>query len=311
MREEFIFPPEAESRSPFRLHLAGTSYCDGSYYIDMRALDTYFVFEYVERGRGRLRLEDGEYFPEAGDVYIVPDSGRRIYRSDSADPWVKHWFNVSGPLVRELLRVYGLEHVHWIRHFSRPELFTEGLSRLRKNPEKAHLPLGPEIIGTILAQVAADVRTASDAGRPVSEEGRMLRDFLEKQIFHPMPDLAAMGKILHRSEVQTIRVFRRDFGETPYQYLLKRKLAAAQELLCSTRRTIKQIADDLHFSNEYYFAGLFKRKVGYAPGQYRKVAANGELCHFDLVETSPGEYVNTIFLRDAATESETDGQVEA
>ncbi len=306
MHEEFIFPPRAASRSPFRLHLAGTSYCDGSYYIDMRAQDTYFVFEYVERGRGHLIVDEGDYFPEAGDVYFVPDHGRRFYRSDSADPWVKHWFNVSGPLVRELLRIYDLEHVHWVRHFSRPELFTEGLSRLRKNPEKAHLPLGPEIICAIVTQMAADVQHSVEAEGPISDEGRLLRDFLEKQIFHPMPDLVTMGKILHRSEVQTIRIFRRDFGETPYQYLLKRKLAAAQELLCSTRRTIKQIAADLHFSNEYYFAGLFKRKVGHAPGQYRRIAATGELHQVDLVETAPGQYVNAIFLHDSGSEAEAD-----
>ena len=301
MYEEFIFPPKAAFRSPFRLHLAGSSYCDGNYCIDMRALDAYFVFEYVERGRGHLIVDDAEFFPEAGDVYLVPDCGRRIYRSDSDDPWVKHWFNVSGLLVRELLRIYDLEHVHWVRRFSRPELFTEGLSRLRKNPEQAHLPLGPEIISTIIMQMAADVQTLVEAEGPISDEGRTLRDFLEKQIFHPMPDLATMGRILHRSEVQVIRIFRRDFGETPYQYLLKRKLAAAQELLCSTRRTIKQIAADLHFSNEYYFAGLFKRKVGHAPGQYRKIAVAGELHQFDLVETASGQYVNTIFLGHSAS----------
>ncbi len=299
MQEKFIFPPPADPRSPFRLHLAGTSYCDGNYRIHMQKHDFYFVFEYVESGSGTLEIDGRTYTPEAGDVYIVPNSGERKYRSSFKQPWVKHWFNVSGPLVAELLQLYKLENTHLVTRFSRPELFIEGLEKLRKNPEKAHLPLGPDILGSIIAQLADDVLSRSDDNLPASEEGRKLRDFLEKQISREMPSLEAMGKLLARSSVQTIRIFRRDFGETPYQYLLKRKLIAAGELLQCTRRTVKQISADLCFDNEYYFARLFKKKIGYSPGLYRKLAREGKVIKFAIIEDNDGELVNTIFTRDA------------
>lgn len=282
MHEEFIFPPPADRRSPFRLHLAGSSYCNGNYRIEMKKQDFYCVFEYVERGRGTLVVDGREFFPEAGDVYIVPISGERRYRSDAGDPWVKHWFNVSGSFVTELLRLYSLENVHLVRAFSRPELFTDGLARLRRHPEEAHMPAGPDIIGGIINQLAADVLKSSEVFHLVSDEGRAMQQYLEKRIFSPMPPLAELSKLVSRSEAQLIRIFKRDFGETPYQYLLRRKLAAAQELLHCTRRTIKQIADDLCFSNEYYFAGLFKKKTGCAPGRYRRLGERGEIIEFEL-----------------------------
>lgn len=302
MQEDFIFPPPPDPRSPFRLHLAGTSYCDGNYRIELRECDLYFVFEFVESGRGQLQIDGVEYFPKKGDLYWIPNSGQRSYWSSAEDPWVKHWFNVSGPLVAELLRLYSLENVHLVRNFSRPELFTEGLQKLRRHPEQAHLPLGPEIISSIIAQIADDVLTRQDVNHSISDEGRLLREFLEKQIFQPMPSLAEMARLLHRSEIQTTRIFRRDFGEPPYQYLLKRKLAAAQELLHCTRRTIKQISADLHFSNEYYFAGLFKRKVGHSPGRYRRMVEAGKVIRFDIVEVEPGNYVNLKFCHPDAEE---------
>lgn len=302
MQEDFIFPPPPDPRSPFRLHLAGTSYCDGNYRIELRECDLYFVFEFVESGRGQLQIDGVEYFPKKGDLYWIPNSGQRSYWSSAEDPWVKHWFNVSGPLVAELLRLYSLENIHLIRNFSRPELFTEGLQKLRRHPEQAHLPLGPEIISSIIAQIADDVLTRQDVNHSISDEGRLLREFLEKQIFQPMPSLAEMARLLHRSEIQTTRIFRRDFGEPPYQYLLKRKLAAAQELLHCTRRTIKQISADLHFSNEYYFAGLFKRKVGHSPGRYRRMVEAGKVIRFDIVEVEPGNYVNLKFCQPDAEE---------
>lgn len=307
MREEYFFPPPADARSPFRLHLAGSSYCDETYRLTMNPWDLYYVLEYVERGRGHLIIDDTEYFPKTGDVYLVPDSGKRTYWTDPADPWVKHWFNISGPLVVELLRLYSLEHVHLIRNFSRPELFTDGLARLRRFPAQAHLPLGPEIISSIFSHLASDVLTEQASGNPVSPEGRLLRDFLEKRIFSPMPGLDEMSKILHLSPVQTIRVFRKDFNETPYQYLLRRKLIAAQELLHCTERPIKQIAADLCFSNEYYFAGFFKRRTGYAPGQFRRISREGKVIHFDIVEneTEPGGYVNRVFDHSSGAENST------
>lgn len=117
-----------------------------------------------------------------------------------------------------------------------------------------------------------------------------------------MPSLAEMARLLHHCEIQTTRIFRRDFGESLYQYLLKRKLAAAQELLHCTRRTIKQISADLHFSNEYYLAGLFKRKVGHSPGRYRRMVEAGKVIWFDIVEVEPGNYVNLKFCQPDAEE---------
>ena len=296
MQEDFIFPPPPDPRSPFRLHLAGTSYCDGNYRIELRERDLYFVFEYVESGRGQLQIDGVEYFPKAGDLYWIPDSGRRSYWSSSEEPWIKHWFNVSGPLVPELLKLYSLENVRLIHNFSRPELFTDGLARLQKAPQQAHLPLGPDILHAILAQAAADLLTDKDKQHSFSEEGVLLRDYLDRQIFRPMPDLETMSRVLRRSPVQTIRIFRRDFGETPYQYLLKRKLAAAQELLLCTRQSVKQISAGLYFSNEYYFAGLFKKKTGLSPGRYRREAGEGTLVDFNIIESEPGHYVNRALL---------------
>ena len=298
MREDFFFPPPADGNAPFRLHLAGTSRCDGSYHIVMHPFDTYYVLEYIESGRGSLKVNGEEVFPEAGDLYLVPNVGDREYSSSADRPWVKHWFNVSGLFVSTLLELYRLENVRIVRRFSRPELFTEGLRRLRENPAQAHLPLGPEIVGAILAQAAADMRRAADAGEPASAEGRILRDLLDRRLAGPMPSLEELGRQICRSKVQTIRIFRRDFGETPHQYLLRRKLSAAAELLQRTDRTIKEIAQEFGFSSEYYFAAVFKQKCGYSPGVFRRHARRGDSIGLYVVPDPkhPGEFVNMAFL---------------
>ena len=65
-------------------------------------------------------------------------------------------------------------------------------------------------------------------------------------------------------------MFRERFGEAPYAYLLRRRLETACLLLRSTALPVREIAFRLCFSDERYFATLFRQKTGLSPSQYRK-----------------------------------------
>jgi AraC family transcriptional regulator len=65
------------------------------------------------------------------------------------------------------------------------------------------------------------------------------------------------------------RLFREVFGETPNQYLQRRRLANAQELLTSTERTVTDICLEVGFESMTSFSALFRRSYGCSPLQYR------------------------------------------
>ena len=136
MREDFIFPPAAPENSPFRLHLAGSSYCDGNYLIARPRTESLWVLEYIECGTGTYEAEGIITHPSAGDLYFVHAGTDHRYYSDARNPWVKHWINFSGPLVAELEKLYRLREVMVVPGFSRPELFRELLHRLRQQYEQ-------------------------------------------------------------------------------------------------------------------------------------------------------------------------------
>ena len=269
MREDFIFPPAAPENSPFRLHLAGSSYCDGNYLIARPRTESLWVLEYIECGTGTYEAEGIITHPSAGDLYFVHAGTDHRYYSDARNPWVKHWINFSGPLVAELEKLYRLREVMVVPGFSRPELFRELLHRLRQHPEQAHSRLGPEFLMAVVTTIVSDLAVAQ-AQPVVSETGNRLRSHLDRCVFGKAPSLDELAALAARSKVQTIRIFKRDFGETPAQYLIRRKIAAARELLRSSSGTIKEIAAALEFSDEYHFAALFKRKTGFSPGYYRR-----------------------------------------
>jgi len=66
-------------------------------------------------------------------------------------------------------------------------------------------------------------------------------------------------------------VFKAMVGETPGDYLRKRRLTnAAQELVGGDKRII-EIAIDHQFESQESFSRAFKKHVGMTPGQYRKI----------------------------------------
>lgn len=81
---------------------------------------------------------------------------------------------------------------------------------------------------------------------------------------------AALAKLCHFSEDHFVRLFRRHLGQTPAQYILERRIAAATTQLAFTDDSIEQIAATLGFANRYHFTKMFSRRMGNSPAAYRQ-----------------------------------------
>ncbi|GAB5559839.1 MAG: hypothetical protein SynsKO_14860 [Synoicihabitans sp.] len=62
-------------------------------------------------------------------------------------------------------------------------------------------------------------------------------------------------------------------GESPGQYLNRRKINRAIVILKTTRKSIKEVSFELGFQNPYHFSRVFKRVAGAPPSDYRKTGA--------------------------------------
>ncbi|MEZ5096694.1 MAG: helix-turn-helix transcriptional regulator [Nocardioides sp.] len=79
-------------------------------------------------------------------------------------------------------------------------------------------------------------------------------------------DLAAAARL---SPAHFSRKFKRAFGETPYQYLLSRRLERAAALLRTTDRTVLEICLAVGLSSIGSFTTSFGRMFGMTPTAYR------------------------------------------
>ena len=66
-----------------------------------------------------------------------------------------------------------------------------------------------------------------------------------------------------------IRAFRAAYDVTPYQYVRRRRLARACELLVTTPLPVTEVCDRVGFRSLGSFSALFRREIGETPRQYR------------------------------------------
>lgn len=67
------------------------------------------------------------------------------------------------------------------------------------------------------------------------------------------------------------RVFRKQYGLTPNEYIQSIRIEQAKHLLRQTDLIIAAIADRLGYADPIYFTRLFKRHTGMSPGKFRQL----------------------------------------
>lgn len=67
-----------------------------------------------------------------------------------------------------------------------------------------------------------------------------------------------------------MKLFRKNLGTTPYDYLLRYRITHAKELLAMTDLKVSTIAADVGFNSESNFSYRFSQMVGQSPRAYRE-----------------------------------------
>lgn len=83
-------------------------------------------------------------------------------------------------------------------------------------------------------------------------------------------DINELAQMTRWSSQHFIRVFTQFMGDTPYQFILKKKMEKAKVLITETNISMKDIAFELGFQSYGNFCKLFKRETGKNPDEYRK-----------------------------------------
>ena len=98
---------------------------------------------------------------------------------------------------------------------------------------------------------------------------RRIRDRVEAELDTEL-SLAYLAKESGYSRSHFLRRFRAATGLTPHQYVLERRLSAAQQLLRQSRMLLADVALKCGFSSQTHMNDVFRKRLGVTPLEYRR-----------------------------------------
>lgn len=104
---------------------------------------------------------------------------------------------------------------------------------------------------------------------------RKVRDRIDREYALPL-DVEALAKGVHMSAGHLSRKFREAYGESPYSYLMTRRIERAMALLRRGDLSVTDVCFEVGCSSLGTFSTRFTELVGVSPSVYRERAADVE-----------------------------------
>ena len=128
-----------------------------------------------------------------------------------------------------------------------------------------------ELLYLLCTGVSEPGESLTGSGCPVSQSLLEVKAYIQAHLSDKLT-IALLCKQFSVSPTFLKEGFRRAYGVPIHTYLIQQRLRRAQELICTTRMSIQQIAQAVGYEGMSQFNAAFKREYGMTPGQYRKMS---------------------------------------
>jgi AraC family transcriptional regulator len=119
-----------------------------------------------------------------------------------------------------------------------------------------------------LAQNYSTAKILPVGGRLSPRDSDRIKDYIDAHLGEELT-VARLSRVVDLSVHHFATVFRRTFGLTPHQYILKQRIARSQILLKTTSQPIVAIAHQVGFQTQSHFTRIFHQHIHCTPKQYR------------------------------------------
>ena len=240
-----------------------------------------YVVAYVPKGRLEITYRDTGKTYSAGGGSAIVSLGGEIRKN--------RWVPVNGELVIYWchVRYEIMRHFNLLDLFRFPQVFhgrtagkigriVRGLVKLpiaKPNASISHLVAQKALGLQLLSILAAECEFREDAPALLNQYRRQadiigyIEDHLREKI-----TVADLAKQSHLSVSRFHHVFKNGTGRSPTDFIIDKRVQAAQLLLATTTMSVKEIADNTGFTNPYYFSRVFKQYSGSSPSAYRNAS---------------------------------------
>lgn len=231
----------------------------------------YYLLHYVMNGRGVFSRGEETYSLRRGSLFLIRPGELTFYKADDKMPWEYVWIGFDGELCPSLLETTGFAGGNcWVEAPAASGLFEE----LRAIPDRQ--PSTELALCAVLFKLFGLLCTEEKHGRPPRDYVARTADYIKANYALPI-SIGSIAAMLGIDRRYLSRIFLREIGVTPKEYLVRVRLSRAAGLLETTSYTIAETARSVGYDDVYNFSKIFKKKYGISPAYYRRQTASRHL----------------------------------
>lgn len=267
--QRFYLRMNPAKRAPLTVISGGMEQCRPDYEIN-RAGFPHPSIEFVARGAGTLTLGGASHRVTAGSVFTYSRGIPHRILCDGPQPLTKYFVVLSGQAGRELMRDSRLSPgtVSRVHHPEQVQQVFEDLIRHGRDdhPDRHRMcAVAVQYLIMKIGDLAAPCEESSSVAFATYQRCRL---FIEEHYFS-VHSLNEVATACHVDLAYLCRLFQRFGRERPFRYLQHLRLNRAAELIQNSDLMIKEIADQMGFSDPFNFSRAFRRQFGVPPGHLR------------------------------------------
>jgi transcriptional regulator GlxA family with amidase domain len=114
-------------------------------------------------------------------------------------------------------------------------------------------------------------RTVNSGPRLIAWQRRRVLDHIETRLATPIRN-RELAALVGFSEFHFNVAFRNSLGSPPHEFLIRRRIERAQQLMLSTDMSLCDIATECGLADQAHLSRQFRRVVGASPAAWRKCA---------------------------------------
>jgi AraC family transcriptional regulator of arabinose operon len=234
---------------------------------------------YTRGGSGLYRYPGGEFASRRGDVTLYRPGIFQNYQIARAtgrwdvvfahflprDEWTDwlHWPELSPGFMRLALTDPALRQ--------RVERSLDEMRHLAGGTMTRRLALGRNSLEKVL--LWCDIINPRQRDAQLDARVRRALEHLSAHMKEPFSE-ERVARAAGLSPSRLRHLFRAQVGDSPRHFFEGLRLRRASELLALSRQTIAEIADELGFTNPFYFTLRFKKQTGESPRAFRQRTMN-------------------------------------
>lgn len=266
--EYFVYTPSALARETFFYPLVtGHFYYEKDYFLHRESFDS-FLLMYIRKGTCTVSSGSGICRAGEGQVVLLDCYRSHAYYSD--EEWETIWLHFDGPMSRKYFEIL-TKNGCVVVTLPNPVKYEAELNLIYQQFYN-----GENIKEVVMSSHIMKLLTELILAQEAVQRKSRYSGVIEESIAYIREHLCEEGMTLERlsSNVNLnlyyfTRLFKRETGFTPHEYIILSRINNAKFLLWSTQIPVKEICFQCGFYSESAFCNTFKKWEGMTPGQFR------------------------------------------